>query len=156
ELAATNADRTGALAAKAATLRRAGRPDEALEALRESAALDPSRTQNKASYTSLVATLRELDRLDEARLEGEALLALHTDDSWVPSAVGRVYKALFDRDDDPTLLGRAESCYRRAAELQPGDRNIVKELRSLIARYDALAEALGSQEPAERARGLER
>ena len=59
-LALTLRARTGALASKAATLRRADRPAEALAVLRESIALDMSRERNKSSYTSLIAALREV------------------------------------------------------------------------------------------------
>lgn len=155
ELAASKGDRTGALAAYASTLRQVNRPADALAALRESIELEPARDRNKHSYTSLVATLRELEHLDEARTEGESLLALHPDDSWVLFALGRVFKDLFARDRKGHLLDQANLYYRRAAELKPGDRNILAELRSLVTLYDKLAEQLGAPEIAEQGRQLE-
>ena len=146
DLARSVGDKTGALAAKASTLRRAERPEEAHSALRASIALDPSRETNKPSYTSLVAVLRELDELDDARQEGEALLERYPNDSFVLFALGRVLKDLARRDRDPAMLERAQRCYRRAEELQPGDRNIVAELRSLISLYDELARQLQQPE----------
>lgn len=155
ELATSKGDRTGALAAYASTLRQVRRPADALAALRESLELEPARDRNKHSYTSLVATLRELEHLDEARTEGESLLAMHPDDSWVLFALGRVFKDLFARDREGALLDRANLYYRRAAELKPGDRNILAELRSLVTLYDKLAEQLGAPEIAEQGRQLE-
>jgi tetratricopeptide (TPR) repeat protein len=156
ELAISKGDRTGALAAHAATLRRAGHPAEALVVLRESIELEPSRERNKPSYTSLVATLRELDELDEARREGESLLQLYADDSWVLFALGGVFKALFQRDRDAALLDQAQTYYQRASELKPGERNMLAELRSLVELYDALSQQLREPEMAMKARELER
>jgi tetratricopeptide (TPR) repeat protein len=156
ELARTTGDKRAALTSKAATLRYADRPREAIATLRSSIKLDPSRERNKASYTTLVAALCDVRELDEARREGEALMQVNEDDSWVLRAVGRVFKNLSERDQDAVLLARAESCYRRAAELEPRDRNIVAELRSLIAAYDNLALQLGKPDLANEARQLER
>jgi tetratricopeptide (TPR) repeat protein len=155
ELASKKGDRIGALAAKASTLRKAGRPTDALLTLNQSIELEPSRERNKPSYTSLVATLRDLGELDQARREGESLLQLHPDDSWVLFAVGRVFKGLYERDGNPEFLDRSSAYTRRAAELQPGARNIVAELRSLVELYEILAENRRAPEIAEKARALE-
>jgi tetratricopeptide (TPR) repeat protein len=156
ELARSKGDMIGALAAQASTLRRAGRPSDALIVLRRSIELEPSRERNKPSYTSLVATLRELDQLDEARREGELLLAIFPDDSWVLFAMGRLFKELAIRDRDPQLLDRAQGYYDRAAALQPGRRDILAELKSLVAAYDNMADQLGLPDLVDKARLLER
>lgn len=156
ELAPTKGDLVGALAAQASTLRKVGRPDQALVALRRSIELEPSRKRNKPSYTSLVASLRELGQLDAARREGEALLELFPEDWRLLFALGRLFNDLFARDQDTAHLDRSVEFYRRASNLQPGDRDIAAELRSLVSLYDSLADQLRAPHLAERARELER
>jgi hypothetical protein len=97
-----------------------------------SSSKNSNRNEGTSPYTSLIATLRELKKLDEARSEAESLIQVHPDDSRVLFAAGRVFKELFARDHDAALLDRANSYYVRAAELQPEERNILNELRSLV------------------------
>lgn len=146
QLAISRGDRIGALAAQASTLRRAGRPAEALRALEASIAIENSREKNKPTYTSFVATLRELGRLEEARREGEELIRIFPDDSHALFALARVFRDMFEREREPTLLDQAALFYTRATALQPPERNIVRELRALVDAGRMLQEMAPSPE----------
>lgn len=150
-----DADRAAVLSSKAATLRALGQPAAARAVLEESFELDSSRRSNKASHTCHVAVLRELGALEASRAEGDALLELYPNDPFVLRALGAALRDIAARDSDPVALERAEQCFRRAAEVDPGERDVARELRSLIALYDKLAIDLARPHLSEKARQIE-
>jgi tetratricopeptide (TPR) repeat protein len=115
ELASGPEQETTALACRASILQTAGRSAEALELLRYSIKLDPSRETNRATYTCLVTALLGAGRTDDAKAEGERLLEANPADPAVARALAAVYQRLFERTGDGRWKAAAESCRARAA-----------------------------------------
>lgn len=83
-----------------------------------------------------------MGRLDEARRHGEELHRHFPDDSYVLNALGAVYIRLSIRDHDLDLARKAEDCFLRAAEGDPGTRDNLRQLRTLISDLDELCTLL--------------
>jgi tetratricopeptide (TPR) repeat protein len=77
--------------------------------------------------------LRQIGRLDDARVHGEALNRLFPDDAYVLRALGAAYLRLSVRDRAVALAEKAEECFVRAAERDPGARDNLQQLRTLIS-----------------------
>lgn len=127
-------------------LRADGRTAEALGVLEEAIALDPTYEGNRAAYTAYAATLRRVERLDEARRHGEALRAAFPTDPFILNALGAVYTDLVAQDGDPGLARQAQDCFLEAERHGAERLGSIRYLRKLIAevRYaGAKAEAAG-------------
>lgn len=138
EVAATWEENLSVLAVLAPTYRDAGDLASALRAYERAIVIEPDYERNKVIYTSMTATLRQIGRLDDARLHGEALNRLFADDAYVLRALGAVYVRLSVRDQDVALANKAEDCFLRAAERDPGARDNLRQLRTLISNLDDL------------------
>lgn len=115
ELARSPGEETAALACRASIVLGAGRAAEALELARRSLGIDASRETNRETYAVLVAVLLEVGRTDDAKAEGERLLAVNPTDPTVARALAAAYRRLFERTGEPRWQAAAESCRARAA-----------------------------------------
>jgi tetratricopeptide (TPR) repeat protein len=112
---ATGDSKSIALVSLAATLRRNEQPEEALKRVDESLALDPTLDSNVNAHTCRVAILRELGRVEEARVHGDELEARHPDDPYVLRTLAAVYREM--SDDDEEFGDRARVLFLHACEL---------------------------------------
>ncbi|MCC6223370.1 MAG: tetratricopeptide repeat protein [Thermoleophilia bacterium] len=115
ELATSPGERTAALGCRASIVLDAGRPGEALELARRSIGIDPSRETNRQTYAVLVAALLEAGRTDDAKAEGERLLAANPTDPGSARALAGAYRRLFELTGERRWQAAAESCRARAA-----------------------------------------
>jgi tetratricopeptide (TPR) repeat protein len=141
-VAATWDESLSVLAVLAPTYRDAGDLPSALRAYERAIEIEPDYERNKVIYTSMTATLRQIGRLDDARLHGEALHGLFPNDAYVLRALGAVYVRVAVRDRDVALAEKAEDCFVRAAESDPGARDNLRQLRTLLSKLDELYELL--------------
>lgn len=142
EVAATWQESLSVLSVLAPTYRDVGDLASALGAYERAIEIEPDYERNKVIYTSMTATLRQIGRLDDARVHGEALNRLFPDDAYVLRALGAVYVRLSVRDRDVSLAEKAEECFVRATERDPGARDNLRQLRTLISKLDDLGELL--------------
>ncbi|MGH3010223.1 MAG: hypothetical protein ACRDMY_00020 [Gaiellaceae bacterium] len=142
KVAATWEETLSVLAVLAPTYRDAGDLPSALAAYERAIEIEPDYERNRVVYTSWTATLRRIGRLDDARRHGEELDRRFPDDSFVLNALGAVYVHLSVRDRDVVLAKKAEDCFLRAAERDPGARDNLRQLRTLISKLDDLCELL--------------
>jgi tetratricopeptide (TPR) repeat protein len=119
-------------AALGAALRKADKPEESLRVLDESVALDSSRVSNRASYTARVATLRAMGHLAKATDEGEAQLAVNSDDPFALNALMGVLKDRAIFENDSALLERAFELAERAARLPQRSNDAMGILQEMI------------------------
>jgi tetratricopeptide (TPR) repeat protein len=142
KVAATWEETLSVLAVLAPTYRDAGDLPSALAAYERAIEIEPDYERNRVVYTSWTATLRRIGRLDDARRHGEELDRRFPDDSFVLNALGAVYVHLSVRDRDVVLARKAEDCFLRAAERDPGARDNLRQLRTLISKLGDLCELL--------------
>ena len=155
ELCGSHGDHISTLPALAAALRKAGLANEAADRLQESIDLEPSIRLNRASHTTLVATLRQLGRLDEARTRADVLVQELPDDPYVLRTAGAVYHELGDTRGDALLLQRAGDCFVKAERLDPRKEAAGPRLRAVIDMLRRLAQITENHLAAKAADDLE-
>lgn len=116
-LASLSSEKTAVLAAWSSALRSARQFDEVLKLLERSIRIDPSRQTNVASYTTLVATLVDLDRLGRALSEAEELLREQPRNTHALNACGRLFSVLARKTGDTAMERRAAWCFATGRQL---------------------------------------
>jgi len=106
--------------ALAASQRRAGDVDDALQSTRHSVYLESELSRNPYGYTALLATLADLGKPDEELTDR---LEARDTDGFAQNAAGRALRLLGHLD-------RAERCFARAIEFRQGEADAKKGLRT--------------------------